>query len=83
MITSCDEKNKMTIDLHNMNMLEAWSYIDNCVNFAPSNIKEIVVIHGYNSGKNILNMVRKEYKNNKVLRKYLSLNNGITSLILY
>lgn len=70
------------IDLHGMSKEEAINYIDNTLKYIDCNIKEIVVIHGYRNGSVLLNMVRKEFENDKVKRKLLWLNNGITSLLL-
>ena len=72
----------LKVDLHRMRVWEAWLYLDRNVSFAPKEIKEIVVIHGYHSGTKLLDMVRKEYQNKRVKRKFLSLNQGVTSLIL-
>lgn len=70
------------IDLHGMSKEEAINYIDNTLKYIDCNIKEIVVIHGYRNGSVLLNMVRKEFENDKVKRKLLWLNKGITSLLL-
>ena len=84
MITKYDFKENeiMLVDLHNMKLWEATLYLTNVVADAPQEIKEIVVIHGYHNGKILLNMVRKDFVNNRVKRKVLGLNQGITSLIL-
>lgn len=70
------------IDLHGMSKEEAINYIDNTLKYIDCNIKEIVVIHGYRNGSVLLNMVRKEFENDKIKRKLLWLNKGITSLLL-
>lgn len=72
----------LKVDLHKMQVWDAWSYLDYFVTNAPNNIKEIVVIHGYHGGTSLLEMVRKNYHNKRVKRKFLSLNHGITSFIL-
>lgn len=72
----------MEVDLHKMRLWEAWIFLDHFVNNAPTNIKEIIVIHGYHNGTSMLKMVRQSYNNKRVKKKYLSLNNGVTSLIL-
>lgn len=70
------------IDLHKMTISEAGKYLDFLVESLPDTIKEIVVIHGYHRGTHLLEMVRYSYENKRVKKKYLSLNQGITSLIL-
>ena len=72
----------MTVDLHKMRDWEAWLYLDNIISSVTDGIKEIVVIHGYHRGQALLNMVRKNYRNERVKKKLLSLNQGITSFIL-
>lgn len=72
----------LTIDLHHMKEWEAVIYLDNTLKILPSIIREVVVIHGYHNGNRLLNMVRKEYKNSRIKSKFLSLNQGVTSLIL-
>ncbi|MEN8077552.1 Smr/MutS family protein [Clostridioides difficile] len=70
------------IDLHGMSKEEALNYLDNTIKYIDSNIKELIVIHGYKNGSILLNMVRKEFKHDKIKRKTLWLNNGITSLLI-
>lgn len=70
------------VDLHKMSSIDAMKYLDLFVETVPDSIKEIVVIHGYHRGTTLLNMVRNFYNNKRVKDKYVSLNQGITSLIL-
>lgn len=72
----------LTVDLHNMKAWDAWSFLDRFIAFAPKEVGEIIVIHGYNNGKVLMNMVRKEYKNNRISKKKTDWNAGRTSLIL-
>lgn len=72
----------LEVDIHNMDVWQASTYLERLVTWIPSSIKEIVVIHGYQSGTALLKMVRNEFKHNRVQRKFLSLNQGRTSLIL-
>ena len=76
------EREVLTVDLHNMNMAQAHAYHKSRVDRAPSEIREIVVIHGYNSGCALQKMVRKDFKHPRVKGKILSMNQGVTSLIL-
>ena len=76
------ETEVIKVDLHAMDKNTAERYLENVVKLAPKGTKEIIVIHGYHNGTVLMNMVRKEFHSNKVAGKYLSLNQGITSLIL-
>ena len=67
------------VDLHKMSGVEARRYLDFLVETVPDSI---VVIHGYHRGKTLLNMVRYSYTNKRIKNKYVSLNQGITNLIL-
>lgn len=70
------------VDLHEMSGIDARKCLDLIVETVPDTIKEIVVIHGYRGGTTLLNMVRYSYYNKRIKNKYISLNPGITSLIL-
>ena len=70
------------VDLHKMSCSEAIKYLDFLVETVPDAIKEIIVIHGYHRGTTLLNIVRNSYNNKRIKNKYVSLNQGITSLIL-
>ena len=72
----------MEIDLHNLTIPEAKRTLERAVVSAPAYIREVVVIHGYNRGKEMLNMVRNQFKCRRVARKILTLNQGITILVL-
>lgn len=82
MFTEFKENEILTIDIHNHTVYEAKQKLQLVVKIAPCEIKEIVVIHGYHGGTALRDMVRKEFKSKRIARKYLSLNPGITSLIL-
>ena len=74
----------VTVDLHAMTVTQAQAqaHLTARINRLPSKIKEVVVIHGYNGGTALQKMVRKDFKHPRVKRKILSLNPGITSLLL-
>lgn len=72
----------LRVDLHKMKVWEATVYLNNVVNRTPKDIKEIVVIHGYNNGTALLDMVRNDFVNKRIKMKLKGLNQGITSLIL-
>ena len=76
------EEDKLEINLHDMQVLEAEYYLDKLITTAPSNIKEIVVIHGYKKGQALLNMVRHHFKHDRIKEKVIPYNKGITLLFL-
>ena len=76
------EEDKLEIDLHDMQVLEAEYYLDKFVSTAPANIKEIIVIHGYKKGQVLLNMVRNSFKHERIKEKVIPFNKGITLLFL-
>lgn len=76
------EEDKVTIDLHDMELLEATYHLEKLFETLPANIKEVIVIHGYHKGQVLLNMVRKEFKHPRIQKKVIPLNKGITLLYL-
>lgn len=72
----------LEIDLHDMSVEDGKRTLERFVMSAPSNVKEITVIHGFHRGKGMLNMVRKQFKCRRVERQILTTNNGITILVL-
>lgn len=70
------------VDIHNYNCVEAEEYLNKLVSNMLPQIKEIIVIHGFNRGKALRDMVRNKFQNSRVERKILFLNEGRTSLIL-
>jgi DNA-nicking Smr family endonuclease len=76
------ENEIVTVDLHCMREWEAMLYLSDCIEKAGPEIKEVLVIHGYKHGDKLARLVRNEFHNKRILRKFLSLNPGRTSLIL-
>ena len=76
------EEDKLEIDLHDMQVAEAEYYLDKLITTAPANIKEIIVIHGYKKGQALLNMVRHDFKHDRIKEKVIPYNKGITLLLL-
>lgn len=70
------------VDVHGMGVYDAKHYLERFIITIDRNIKEIVVIHGYRSGDALLNMVRRDLKSRKIKQRIISLNPGITSLII-
>ena len=90
MKTKCRNANVMTnrskqitVDLHKMSREEAVHQLDNALYKASDEIDEIIVIHGYRNGSKLLELVRHQYNNSSIQRKFVSLNPGRTYLILH
>ncbi len=71
---------RVTIDLHDMELLEATYYLEKLFETLSEDIKEVVVIHGYHKGQVLLNMVRKDFKHPRIKKKVVPMNKGITLL---
>ena len=74
------EEERVTIDLHDMELLEATYHLEKLFETLPQDIKEVIVIHGYHKGQVLLNMVRKDFKHPRIKKKVIPLNKGITLL---
>lgn len=66
----------MEVDLHGMDVKFAKGYLKEIIEYTKE--KELVVIHGYNSGDKVMNMVQKQFIHKKLKRKIKGLNKGIT-----
>ena len=73
----------MTVDLHGMFRDDAVKAIDRALKAADDSTYQIKLIHGYNRGTSLKNMIMEEYRYHpKVLRVQPGDNLGITILIL-
>ncbi len=70
-----------SIDLHGYTQSEAKQRLDSFI-ASNKNVREITVIHGYQSGSVLQTYIRKQYKHARIERKMLSLNPGTTILVL-
>jgi DNA-nicking Smr family endonuclease len=70
------------LDLHSMSVAEARKYLKSELNAMPKHIKEVRVIHGYRSGKELQTFIRKEFSHKRIEKKMLELNQGMTTFIL-
>ena len=76
------EDKRVTIDLHDMELLEAEYYLNKLFETLPQDIMEIVVIHGYRKGQVLLNMVRKNFTHPRIKQKIIPINKGITLFLV-
>ena len=73
------------VDLHGMNVEEAYNKIDSVIRAADKSVYTIRIIHGYNRGDAIARMIRSDFTpalEPKVLRIKGGWNEGITELVL-
>jgi len=78
-----DSFGTVELNLHGMTVVQAKVAIDAKLRRANSSVYRLRLIHGYNSGTALRDMIRREYASNpKVKRIELGLNQGITDLVL-
>ncbi len=71
------------LDLHGMFQDEAIKAIDRALKAADSTTYQIKLIHGYNRGTSLKNMIMDEYRHHpKVIRVKPGDNLGVTILVL-
>ncbi len=71
------------IDIHGMTKYQAKLCIDSQLKKAKGSLYRIRIIHGYQGGTELKDMVRREYqKHPKVLRLEIGMNQGSTELVL-
>lgn len=76
-IGSCIE-----VNIHGMTAQDARRALEQLLSRTGKNVTEIKVIHGYNNGQVLRDMVRKQLKHPRIGAKLISLNPGETRLIL-
>lgn len=74
---------KKTIDIHGLSTIEAKKIIEKTI-VNSKEVKELEIIHGYNSGNNLRDLVRDRniIRSRRIIRREFGLNQGVTSLIL-
>lgn len=73
----------LRLDLHGMNCCQAQAAISGCLKRAGRSVYRIELIHGYRSGTELRDMIRRVYgKHPRVIRLELGLNPGVTELVL-
>ncbi len=71
------------LDLHGMSIVQAKVCIDSQLKRATAATYRIRIVHGYQHGTGLRDMIRREYKKHpKVKRLELGLNQGQTDLVL-
>ena len=73
----------LELDLHGLNQYGARVRVDAALKKAGPGIYRIRLIHGYQGGTALRNLVRSRYRSHpKVLRLECGLNPGVTELVL-
>ena len=71
------------VDLHGLRQEEAIRVIDRAIDSADSSTYQIQLIHGYNRGTSLRNMIYDEYRYEKKVKRIIPGDNqGITILVL-
>lgn len=70
------------VDIHGMNVREAKSSLERLLCSVGNDVHEIDVVHGYQNGQSLRNMVRNDLKHRRIQTKILSMNPGVTTLKL-
>jgi DNA-nicking Smr family endonuclease len=73
--------NSKTIDIHGLTSLEAKAKIEKEIANAPSFIKKIIVIHGFNSGNVLQETIRKNIRSHRIIEIVPSFFNEGTTVI--
>ena len=73
----------VTADLHGVYQRDARDILAGWLNNAPANVTELRVIHGYQHGTALRDMIRKEFSHPRVKSILPSLNLGETMLNLW
>lgn len=74
--------NCIEVDIHGMTAQEARRGLEQLLSRAGKNVTEVRVIHGYNGGQVLRDMVRRQLKHPRICAKLVSLNPGETRLLL-
>ena len=74
--------NYIEVNIHGMTKQEAKRGVERLLSRADKNVEEIKVIHGYNNGQVLRDMVRRELKHPRISTKLICLNPGETRIIL-
>nr|WP_319489464.1 Smr/MutS family protein [uncultured Caproiciproducens sp.] len=72
----------LEVDIHGMTAGEAKRGLEQILSRADKDITELRVIHGYNSGQVLRDMVRRQLKHPRISAKLISLNPGETRILL-
>ncbi len=72
----------LEVDLHGLRVEDAKQRLEHLLWNVPAGVTEVRVIHGYNGGQALRDMVRQRLKHPRIAAKLLTLNPGETRLLL-
>lgn len=72
----------LEVNIHGLTAAEAKHSLEQLLSHADKNITELKVIHGYNGGQVLRDMIRKELKHPRIAAKLICLNPGETRILL-
>lgn len=72
----------LTVDIHEMSTLEARRYLERLIASCGSEVREIEIIHGYHSGRALLETVRSGVRSKRIERRCVTMNPGVTIYFL-
>jgi len=72
----------LEVDLHGLTSEDAKHRLEHLLSNAGPEVREVRVIHGYNSGQALRDMVRFRLKHPRIASKLVTLNPGETRLLL-
>ena len=73
---------RVTLDLHGMRVEDARFRLTHYLTHAPQEVKEILVIHGFNGGTDLRDMIREDFSHPRIQSILKALTDGQTRLIL-
>lgn len=71
-----------TVDIHRMTVAQAKGFLLQLFNKLEPGIEEVVVIHGFNNGTALKELVFNEFKHPKIKSKHPALNSGRTRIFI-
>lgn len=74
--------NCIEVNIHGMTAQEAKRALEQLLSRAGKSVTEVKVIHGYNNGQVLRDMVRSQLKHPRISAKLICLNPGETRIIL-
>ncbi len=79
---SINEKTRITVDVHGMKCYEARRFINNIINIVHMAF-QLVIIHGYNHGTAIKEMLAQNFNNNYIYEQFPDpRNQGVTHMLI-
>ena len=72
----------LEVDIHGMTVAQAKKELASLISRCDKATHEIDVIHGCHGGTALQNMVRREFSHPRLVKRILSLNNGMTTLVI-